>query len=254
MDEPAAVGAFDRAGSGDGPLMAQYELSARAIGKLLPVGGSVLDLGSGSARFLAYLAERRPDARIVGVELSLPMVELSRRTLAEEGLADRVRVVHADMTDCARLAPDDLGLLSCMLALHQLPSKTELSAALSQVAAIRGRTGCAVWLWDLVRLADAAEMEERMAQDPESDPLFHRDALASEAAAWTETELTSALEEAELGGLHHAVSQPPFLQVHWAPGRAAVEPAGDSAWRELAVPSTVRRRVIAMRLGFKGLP
>ena len=253
MDEPDAAAAFHRAGSEDGPLVAQYELCARGMSHLLGGGGSVLDLGSGSGRYLAYFAKRRPDARIVGVELSGPMVSLGERTLAEEGLDDRVRLAQADMTACESLAPEGLDLLSCMLALHQLPSAEVLGDALGQIARIRERTGCAVWIWDLVRLEDDQAIQDWMAQDADADPLFLRDALASEAAAWTRAELAQALARAGLGDLRHGYSRPPLLQVHWTAAHGEGHAEGEAHWHEVAISAALRRRVMGLRLGFSGL-
>jgi tRNA (cmo5U34)-methyltransferase len=253
MDEPDAAAAFDRAGSEDGPLVAQYELCARGMSHLLGHAGTVVDLGSGSGRFLAYFAHRRPDAQVLGVELSEPMVSLGERTLTEEGLGERVRLVHADMTACEPLVPERLDLLSCMLALHQLPSAQVLADALRQIAKIRARTGCAVWIWDLVRLEDDLAIKQWMSQAADSDPLFHRDALASEAAAWTQAELTDALAQAGLEDLHHGFSRPPLLQVHWARALDGGHPAEPGEWHEVAISDALRRRVMGLRLGFSGL-
>jgi tRNA (cmo5U34)-methyltransferase len=252
MHEAEAAVAFHRAGSDDGPLVPQYELCARGMSKLIALGGMVLDLGSGSGRFLAYLATRRPDAQVLGVELSEPMLDLGRQMLAAEHLADRVRLVQGDMTDCSHLVPEHLDLLSCMLALHQLPSAVELSGALRQVAAIRESTGCAVWLSDIVRLQDDSVMKEWMSLAPDVDPAFRRDALASEAAGWTQAELAQALDEAGLGALHHCYS--PLLQVHWASARDRARRESDDDWQDVAMPKDVRRRVMALRLGLAGLP
>lgn len=254
MDEPDAAAAFERAGSQDGPLVPQYELCARSMSRLLVPDGTVLDLGSGSGRYLDYFAERRPDAEVVGVELSSSMVKLSEQARADGRRRERVRLVQADMTDCLELLPAKLDLLSCMLALHQLPSAEVLSAALGQIATIREKTGCAVWIWDLVRLQDDSAIRQWMSRASESDALFHRDALASEAAAWTLQELEDALEQAGLGWLQHTVAQPPLLQAHWAPAAGRSASDEESAWQDIAMPSELRRRVIALRLGFRGLP
>lgn len=251
MHDPEAAAAFHRAGTGSGPLVPLYEVCARGIGKLLPPGGGTFDLGSGSGRFLAHLARRRPDAALTGLELSRSMLELGEQMLASEGLSARVRLVQGDMTSCLELAPDGLGLISSMLALHHLPSPSELAGTLAQVAQIRDRTGCAVWLADIVRLADEGAMQDWMASTPDPDPLFWQDAFASEAAGWTQAELTEALEQAGLGDLRHAAS--PLLQVHWAPARGS-EPQPDGAWQELELPAEVRGPMIALRMGMRGLP
>jgi tRNA (cmo5U34)-methyltransferase len=252
MLEPDAAAAFDRAGREEGPLVPLYELCARCTSNLLPHEGTIMDLGSASGRYLAYVAERRPDAQIVGVELSEPMLALGERRLAEEGLENRVRLIQGDMTDCSHLAPADLDLLGCMLALHQLPSVVELSGALRQVAEIRDRTGCAIWIADIVRLEDDTVMKEWLSLTPDLDPLFSEDALASEAAGWTHAELTAALRDAGLGDLHHSVS--PLLQVHWSPSRDVHAPAKSADWREIAMSGDLRQRVLALRLGLRDLP
>jgi tRNA (cmo5U34)-methyltransferase len=252
MDEPQAASAFHSAGSDDGPLVPQYELCARGMSRLLVGGGTVLDLGSGSGRYLAYLATRRPDAQILGVELSQSMLALGEQLLEGEGLSDRVRLAQGDMTDCAELVPTGLDLLSCMLALHQLPSPVELAGALAQIAAIRQSTRCAVWISDIVRLQDDSVMQEWMSLTPDVDPAFRRDALASEAAGWTQDELTEALHEAGLGELHHCYS--PLLQVHWAPPGDGAQHDGDGAWQDVPMSADLRRRVLALRLGLAGLP
>jgi tRNA (cmo5U34)-methyltransferase len=253
MDEPQAAAAFDLAGSGDGPLIPQYELCARGMSHLLAAGGTVVDLGSGSGRFLAYFAQRRPDAQVIGVELSRPMAELGRRVLFAEGLGERVRLIEADMTACEDIVPAQVDLLSCMHALHQLPSEVELLQTLEQVAAIRERTGCAVWIWDLVRLDDDDAITRWVAQGPDADPLFHHDALAGEAAAWTNDELTQALAQAGLEDLRHGTSRPPLLQVHWALARGPGRTGKQGVWHEIAMSSALRNRVIGLRLGFSGL-
>ncbi len=254
MDEPQAAAAFDRAGSGDGPLVAQYELCARGMSHLLPAGGTVVDLGSGSGRFLAYFAKRRPDAQVVGVELSGPMAELGERMLFEEGLGERVRLIQADMTACEDAVPGAGG--SAQLHARAAPAALRGRAA-AGAGADRGdpraQTGCAVWIWDLVRLADDAAIRQWMAQAPDSDPLFHRDALASEAAAWTHDELTEALAEAGLDDLHHGISRPPLLQVHWALAHGSERAGQEGVWHEVTMSSAMRRRVIGLRLGFSGL-
>lgn len=251
MRDAEAATAFHRAGTADGPLIPLYELCSRGIGKLLPPGGTVLDLGSGSGRFLAYLAERRPDAKLTGIELSPPMLRLGKRTLAAEGLSERVRLLRGDMTSCLDLVPAGLNLLSCMLALHQLPSPAELALALRQIAAIRERAGCAVWIADVVRLEDDRAMQQWMAGTPDPDPLFWQDAFASEAAGWTQAELQVALQDAGLEDLRHAVS--PLLQAHWAPARGR-RPRNDAAWQEAPISKDLRGQVAALRMATRGLP
>src|SRR4051812_34459069 len=78
MEDPEAVAAFDAAGASAPSLIATYDVCARAIDSLLPAGGRMLDLGSGSGVFLEYLAVRRPDVTLTGVDLSAPMRATAR--------------------------------------------------------------------------------------------------------------------------------------------------------------------------------
>lgn len=55
----------------------------------------VIDLGSGDGRFVITAAKR--GARALGIEYNPELVELSKRTAAREGVADKARFVKADL-------------------------------------------------------------------------------------------------------------------------------------------------------------
>jgi hypothetical protein len=65
-------------------------------------GDYVIDLGSGDGRTVITAAKR--GIRAFGVEYNPDMVELSRRNVAKEGVADRARIVQGDIfkTDFSR--------------------------------------------------------------------------------------------------------------------------------------------------------
>ena len=67
----------------------------------LPAPGRVLDLGTGTGVVALALAERYPEAEVVGIDLSPGMIEEARRKLPPE-LAGRVRfeVGDASALDC----------------------------------------------------------------------------------------------------------------------------------------------------------
>jgi hypothetical protein len=64
------------------------------VGKITPQD-FVVDLGSGDGRNVIAAAKR--GARGLGVEYNTDLVELSRRTAAKEGVADRAQFVQGDM-------------------------------------------------------------------------------------------------------------------------------------------------------------
>jgi SAM-dependent methyltransferase len=232
MDEPRGVAEYDQAGATlQVPI---HQFNARAISRLLPNGGTVVDLGCGSGRLLAHLAHGRPDARIVGLDLSEPMIEAGRRRLEQEGLAERVELQLGDITNFDTALPERLDVVSCSFALHQLPSVELASCCLQAIGRARQRARCAVWIFDFARLRDPRSWPAMMSLVVVPGPVFLEDGIASERAAFTFSELTALLEHAGLGDLGHARSRPlGEYQVHCAPGRDRL-PHG--VWHDVPLP------------------
>ena len=70
------------------------------VDKMLDLAGVtakdvVVDLGSGDGRLVITAAKRGAPAR--GIEYNAAMVELSRRNAEKEGVADKIRIDHADI-------------------------------------------------------------------------------------------------------------------------------------------------------------
>lgn len=63
----------------------------------VPEGGSVLEIGCGTARNLLCIARRYPTARCYGLDVSAAMLQTARASIAREGV--RVQVELADATD-----------------------------------------------------------------------------------------------------------------------------------------------------------
>jgi tRNA (cmo5U34)-methyltransferase len=253
MDEEEAVADFDEAGATAPALIAIYEMCARSVNELLVEGGHVLDLGSGSAVFLEYLAERRPDATLTGLDLSEPMLETGRARLERAGLSDRVRLINADVTKVPHAAVEQsVDLITCLNLLHQLPDAETLDATLAQIADLRGRFGAGVFIMDLARLRRADTLGRTLdVFEPNMPPLARKDAIASEAAAYTVQELDARLAAAGLGDLALGKAVPlEMWQIRWAPptdGRPAPE-----RWRDTPMDPAAARLAKVQR--FKGLP
>jgi SAM-dependent methyltransferase len=241
MDEPVGAAAFHEAGKVKGSNMPMYELCARAMSRLLPEGGAVLDLGSGSGRYLTHLARHRPDVGIVGLDLSDAMIATGRRLLDEEGLADRISLLEADITTFAAEVPARVDLISSIWALHHLPSVEHLDACLGRIAAVRKEHGCAVFLADFARFKNPRSFPMMLSAISGFPPALKPDGVASERAAWPLSELTEALERAALGDLHRSLASPlAILQIHWARGRGAADGSDEDLWREVELPRGVR--------------
>lgn len=75
------------------------------VAKVQP-GEVVIDIGSGDGR-IVIMAAGEFDARGIGIELQEDLVEYSRREIAERGLENRVKIIHANALD-VDLSPADV--------------------------------------------------------------------------------------------------------------------------------------------------
>jgi len=190
MDDGEQVNAWHAHGDGDGPIAPAYHLNALACSRLAPRDATIVDLGCGSGRFAAYLARLRPDVRIIGFDLSEPMVELGNAALAKAGLAARVTLRIGDMTSFSaqlELAPD---LIACVFALHHLPSLEHVQDCLREVHGQCETSGASFWLFDLARPRHAGTVRDypRLIT-PGAREVFQADARNSLMAAFSHAEL-----------------------------------------------------------------
>ena len=235
MDEPQGVKEYDELGAtGEVGI---HTFTARAISRLLPADGMVVDLGCGSGRLLERLATGRPDARIIGFDLSAPMLETARERLEREGLSERVKLRRGDMTSFDTELKETPDVVSCNFALHHLPDEEHLARCFEAIARVRDRSGCAVWIFDLARLRHPGSWPAVAAMVEWPGPVVHSDAIESERAAFTVEEMVRQLAGARLGDLKHVRSR--LLgeqQAHFAPGRGRPYPT-TGLWRDSSLPS-----------------
>ena len=195
MDEPDAAAEYDAAGI----LAPLHDHVARTMERMLPPRGRLVDLGSGSGRLLARLAERRPDVEIVGVERSPAMLAMARVTLPA-----RISLREADLRelDAELLASADL--VSCILTLHHL-STAAARRCLEQLSHARQ-----LLLFDFARLRRDETWPKLLGllSRQTSGERFVADAIASERAAFTTAELRDLCREAGLTEVRHRVTRP----------------------------------------------
>ena len=218
MDDAEGVRAFHE--SAPTVQMPTYEFNASMMSRLLPRGGTVLDLGSGSGQLAAHLATGRPDVTIICVDLSEEMLQTGRQMASERGLDERLTYVAGDITDLDDGLVGSPDLVCCNWTMHQLPDRGTVLAALREIGRIRARHGSATWIFDFARLRRSETMPAIWdTVMPDGDRRLRVDAVASEAAAWTIEEMADMLAEAELTGLscsrHRAGG---LYQCWWARG------------------------------------
>jgi S-adenosylmethionine-diacylgycerolhomoserine-N-methlytransferase len=69
------------------------------IARLAPEGAAcVLEIGCGTGRNLILAAQRYPDARFFGIDVSTEMLTSAIEAIGRAGLSSRVHVAHADAT------------------------------------------------------------------------------------------------------------------------------------------------------------
>jgi ubiquinone/menaquinone biosynthesis C-methylase UbiE len=93
-------------------------------------GGTLLDIGAGGGYALVEYAQRFPGARIVGIEIDESSIALARKTVAEAGVADRVRIERADANFIEDVAAYDVVTMS--IALHETGGTAEYCNVLAR--------------------------------------------------------------------------------------------------------------------------
>jgi S-adenosylmethionine-diacylgycerolhomoserine-N-methlytransferase len=61
-----------------------------------PKGGTVLEVGCGTARNMIVAAKRYPNARFYGFDISDAMLETAAKSVARKGLSDRITLAQGD--------------------------------------------------------------------------------------------------------------------------------------------------------------
>ena len=88
-------------------------------------GGLVLDIACGDADPTRRFAKRYPDARIIGIDGSAPMLELAREAVEAESLSERVRFEQQMIGDM-NFDDEKFDAIICNSALHHLKKPLDL--------------------------------------------------------------------------------------------------------------------------------
>ena len=240
MDDRQQVEAFHEQGAQQGPLLPIYHFNALALSDLVPKDGVIVDLGSGSGQFLAYMAQRRPDVSIYGLDLSPMMISVGQEFLKEAGLAERVVLQVGDMTTFRSRVPARVDAVSTVFSLHHLPALSDLKRCLEEIAVVRRKTGCALWVFDHARPKHPRTPEVFPSIfTPDSAPQFCRDSCNSLIASFAYEELSKVLNELEIGGVEHYCARVMRLyQIHRLRSAEGADAAsGRDCWEEALLQS-----------------
>jgi SAM-dependent methyltransferase len=215
MASADSIAGFDEEGTRG--LLPIYRFNAMAIHRLAPRSARLVDLGCGSARFLSYLARRRPDLQIVGIDLGEDMLTTGRRHLAMSGLAGRVCLRHGDMREFRGLLSSPADIITSVFAMHHLATRDDLFACLREIAAAVADGRTSLWIFDHIR-----PRRRRTVDDvpeiftPAASAAFCQDSRNSLFASWSFAELSAALRETLPVNVRGAASRLlPLYQIHW---------------------------------------
>lgn len=158
-------------------------------------GGTAIDLCCGPGHFTLFLAKYLGYERVVGVDLSEPMIAAARKNAELWGLSDRV---HFEVGDALSARPDQVGkydLVTCNDAAHHLPNLNAVSALFSNMEKLCGGSGL-VLMMDLVRLR-TEELTTRYTKviGKGYKERFYQDFCDSMRAAWTPEEISTTIPQ-----------------------------------------------------------
>ena len=218
MNNTNNIDAFHQQGERDGALIPVYHFNALATSRLIPKGGTLLDLGSGTGQYLAYLATCRPDISIIGIELAPNMVAIGNKFLADKGLSNRVKLVLGDMTNFVETINERIDLISSVFSLHHLPSFEALDSCLAELKKLSQLHNSAIWIFDHARPRHKnTPLIFPEIFTPLADKAFKLDSTNSLFAAFSFQELTQTLNNAGFDNIHHDYSKLLNLyQIHWS--------------------------------------
>ncbi len=180
-------------------LVAAYAGGLAMLSRSLPgtATGTAADIACGPGLYTICLARYFEFARVLGIDLSAPMVKVAHKNAAAQGLESRVVFREGDATALCDLVNDSVDLASCTDALHHMPDLDTVTQVLGQMERVARPEGL-VMAMDLVRLRTES-LTEYYVKVLGSDYLerglesFYDDFRNSMFAAWTADELFSAI-------------------------------------------------------------
>ncbi|WP_085276463.1 class I SAM-dependent methyltransferase [Pseudogulbenkiania subflava] len=192
MEDADQIRAFMLSGLGNGILNYVYFFHAVMSLPVIRPGDVVLDLACGPANQLLQIARLHPDARFIGLDASVAMLELARENLVQAGLPN-VSLQQGDISRLDGFADAAVDCVLCTMSLHHLPDTELLGLAMWQIRRVLRPDG-GVYLADFGRLKRRATQRffayDRIELQSE---LFTIDFLNSLRAAFSQDELQQAV-------------------------------------------------------------
>ncbi|MEM6364598.1 MAG: class I SAM-dependent methyltransferase [Planctomycetota bacterium] len=169
-------------------------------------GGIAIDLCCGPGHFALMLAKYFDFEKVIGVDLSRPMIEAAKTNAEKWGLADRVEFNVGDPT-CVGRESSSADILTCNHALHHFEDILVVGKLLGEMNRLAKTDGLVV-ATDLVRLKTECLTERYtrligayyLARGMDA---FQQDFCDSMRAAWTEDEIAGVVQHLDKRSWHH---------------------------------------------------
>ncbi|HJU49915.1 MAG TPA: class I SAM-dependent methyltransferase, partial [Pseudogulbenkiania sp.] len=192
MEDADQIRAFMQSGRSNGILNYIYFFHAVMSLPVIRPGDVVLDLACGPANQLLQIARLHPDARFIGLDASVAMLELAGENLAQAGLPN-VSLQQGDISCLDGFADAAIDCVLCTMSLHHLPDTDLLGQTMQQIRRVLSPDG-GVYLADFGRLKRRATQHffahDRIERQSEQ---FTVDFLNSLRAAFSLAELQQAV-------------------------------------------------------------
>ncbi|WP_160149712.1 class I SAM-dependent methyltransferase [Roseiconus lacunae] len=192
MDSPESVAQYEDADKSKLAIVYAAVLDRVHRMKTKSSGGRAIDLCCGPGHFTLMLAKYFNFDEVIGVDRSDRMLENARKRIDQAEMGTRVKFVKANATDVP-FESNSFDVVTCNDAAHHLPNLKVVRELICEMERLSSATGICV-LSDLVRLKTERITElytKTLGED--YPPMFYNDFCNSMRAAWTETELASAI-------------------------------------------------------------
>ena len=180
--------------------------------ELGPPQGLVLDAGTGTARIPILMCQRRPQWRIIGIDLAQSMLDVGQKNLEQSGLQQQIQL---ELVDAKQLPyPDehfDMAVSNSLI--HHLPNPLPFLCELKRVLKPKG----AILLRDLLR-PDSQQSLDAIVERVTADCNAHQTQLFRDSlhAAFTLEEVNQMMQQVGLEGVKVYQSS----DRHWTVERA----------------------------------
>jgi ubiquinone/menaquinone biosynthesis C-methylase UbiE len=167
---------------------------AQLVLQLLPQQGTILDLGTGTARIPILVAQQSPQLNIIGIDLSENMLKIGRENVNSAGLNHQIKLEKVDAKNLSYLDQQFDGVISNSI-IHHLPDPIPCLKEIKRILKPNG----GLLLRDLLR-PENTETWEHLVREYAADCNDHQRQLFRDSlqAAFTLEEVEQMIKMAGL--------------------------------------------------------